>query len=165
MKRTLIAAAFLVATPSFADDDDAFVSFQVLKPEVAQEMAQAAMLACRDAGYQVGVMVIDRFGLPQVFIRDRFAGMHVFETAHRKAWTAVSFATDTDELSIVTQAGEPLSGLRALSMALPVGGGKAVLNGEGSIVAGIGVSGAPGGDADDDCAQAGIEAIEDQIAF
>lgn len=165
MKKTLLALALCVASPALADDDNPYVDFQVLKPEVAQQMAQAALQSCRDAGYQVGVMVLDRFGLPQVFLRDRFAGMHVFETAHRKAWTAVSFGTDTTELGQVTQAGEPMSGIRGLNMALPLGGGKQVLNGDGSVVAGIGVSGAPGGDADDDCAQAGIDAIEDLIAF
>jgi uncharacterized protein GlcG (DUF336 family) len=35
----------------------------------------------------------------------------------------------------------------------------------GSIVAGIGVSGAPGGDQDDACARAGIEAITDKLEF
>ena len=165
MKKILLAIAVCVAPPAFADDDEPYVDFQVLKPEVAQQMAQAAMLYCRQEGYQVGVMVIDRFGLPQVFLRDRFAGMHVFETAHRKAWTAVSFATNTTELGDVTQAGEPMSAIRGLSMALPLGGGKMVQNGDGSIIAGIGVSGAPGGDLDDDCAQAGIDAIEDLIAF
>ncbi len=164
MKKTLLALAICLGSPAFADDEP-YVDFQVLKPEVAQQMAQAAMEHCREAGYQVGVMVLDRFGLPQVFIRDRFAGMHVFETAHRKAWTAISFATNTTELGVATQAGEPLSAIRGLTMALPLGGGKMVLNGDGSIVAGIGVSGAPGGDADDDCAQAGIDSIEDLIAF
>jgi uncharacterized protein GlcG (DUF336 family) len=35
----------------------------------------------------------------------------------------------------------------------------------GSIVGGIGVSGAPTGDADDDCAKAGIAAIKDDLDF
>ncbi len=82
MKKSILAMAICLASPVFADDEP-YVDFQVLKPEVAQQMAQAAMQYCRDEGYQVGVMVIDRFGLPQVFVRDRFAGMHVFETAHR----------------------------------------------------------------------------------
>ena len=50
-------------------------------------------------------------------------------------------------------------------MAMAVGGGLMVLDGEGSLVAGIGVSGAPGGTLDEECAQAGIDAIEDLIAF
>lgn len=166
MKRLILAAAFAVfSAPVLAQDDDPFVELKVLKPEVALQMVQAALTYCRDEGYQVGVMVVDRFGLPQAFMRDRFAGVHVFETARRKAWTAVSFRTDTTELAQVTTAGEPMSGIRGLSQALPLGGGLVVLDGEGSLVAGIGVSGAPGGDLDDECAQAGIDAVEDMIAF
>lgn len=158
----IIAAA---AMPAKAEDDGAFVDFQVLKPEVAQTMADAAMLSCRASGYQVGVTVVDRFGTPQVFVRDRFAGAHVYETSRRKAWTAVSFRTSTTDLAEATKAGEISSGIRHLSEALPLGGGLVVYAGDGSIVAGIGVSGAPGPDLDDVCAEAGIAAIEDQIAF
>lgn len=159
------AALCLLTAPAQADEDNAFVEFQVLKPEVALQMANAAMAACREAGYQVGVTVVDRFGLPQVFIRDRFAGVHVFETSRRKAWTAVSFRTSTSDLAIATGPGEMSSGIRHLSDALPLGGGLVVYEGGGSIVAGIGVSGAPGPDLDDVCAEAGIAAVEDQIAF
>ena len=167
MKHTLLSALMMAAAalPAQADEDSAFVELRVLKPEVALQMAEAALISCRDAGYQVGVMVVDRFGAPQVYLRDRFAGLHVFETANRKAWTAVSFRLDTAEFGDLTQAGERLSGLRDLSQTMGVGGGKVVLDGEGSVVAGIGVSGAPGDSADDDCAAAGIAAIEDQIAF
>lgn len=171
MKKTLaqktlaLTVALTCAAPALADDTNAFVEFQVLKPEVAAEMADAAMLACHAMGYQVGVTVVDRFGLPQVFVRDRFAGAHVYETSRRKAWTAVSFRTGTTELAVTTQAGEISSGIRHLTEALPLGGGLVVYEGGGSMVAGIGVSGAPGPDLDDECAQAGIDAIEDQIAF
>jgi len=160
-----VAAMAALAAPAWADDDGAFVEFQVLKPEVAQQMADAAMLACREAGYQVGVTVVDRFGVPQVFVRDRFAGVHVYETSRRKAWTAVSFRTSTTELAKTTEAGQTSSGIRHLSEALPLGGGLTVVEGGGSIVAGIGVSGAPGPELDDICAEAGIAAIADQIAF
>jgi len=168
MMRTLTfaaLAAMALGTTAKAQDDGAFVTFQVLKPELALKMAEVAMTTCRDAGYQVGVSVVDRFGLPQVFLRDRYAGAHVYETATRKAWTAVSFRTDTLELDLTTRADGISGGIRQISQALPLGGGVVVLSGEGAIVAGIGVSGAPGPDLDDDCAKAGIAAIEDEIAF
>ena len=110
-------------------------------------------------------MVTDRFGIPQVFLRDQYAGVHVLEMTHRKAWTAVTFRTATGELSELTAAGTELAGLRNLSKAMMVGGGLPVLDGEGSLVAGIGVSGAPGGDQDENCAAAGIAAIENELAF
>ena len=166
MKRQLAVAAIAAACAAPAQaDDSAFVEFQVLKPGVALDMAEAAMIYCREQGYQVGVTVVDRFGLPQAFMRDRFAGLHVYETSYRKAWTAVSFRTGTTELNTVTAPGNSSQGIRQLSQALPLGGGLVVEEGSGSIVAGIGVSGAPTPEIDDDCAQAGIDAVADQIAF
>jgi uncharacterized protein GlcG (DUF336 family) len=44
-------------------------------------------------------------------------------------------------------------------------GGGVVIEGGGSILGAIGVSGAPGGEADDACAKAGIKAIADKIDF
>ncbi len=163
-----LPTAFTILTlatgPALAQDEGAFVTFQVLKPEIAAQMAMAAMEACRVDGYQVGVAVVDRFGTPQVFVRDRFAGAHVHETAMRKAWTAVSFRTDTLDLDEATRPGSQSSGIREISQALPLGGGVQV-EAARSIVAGIGVSGAPSPQVDDVCARAGIEAIEDEIAF
>jgi uncharacterized protein GlcG (DUF336 family) len=160
--KKLIATALICCTPAFAAEDDAFVEFKVLKPEVAIKAAVAAMNFCQDEGYQVGVTVVDRFGLTQVFIKSRFAGLHVQETATRKAWTAVSFRTSTLELDSATQPGKEAFGIRFISQPLPLGGGVPI-DAEGSIVAGIGVSGAPGTDIDDECARAGITAIEDDL--
>jgi uncharacterized protein GlcG (DUF336 family) len=166
MTRMIAAlAACCIGTVATAQDDGAFVTFQVLKPEVALEMAEVAMKTCRDQGYQVGVTVVDRFGVPQVFLRDRFAGLHVYETSRRKAWTAVSFRTNTTDLDRATSPGEISQGIRQLSEALPLGGGLMVETGAGDLVGGIGVSGAPSPEADDVCAQAGIDAVSDQIAF
>lgn len=166
MRRTTIAAVMAaLAAPAAAQEDGAFVTFQVLKPEVALQMAEAAMEACRAQGAQVGVTVVDRFGVPQVFLRDRFAGLHVYETSRRKAWTAVSFRTNTTDLDRATNPGEISQGIRHLSEALPLGGGLMVETGAGDLVGGIGVSGAPSPETDDICAQAGIDAVEDQIAF
>lgn len=166
MNRTIATlAACVLAAPVSAQDDGAFVTFQVLKPEVALQMAEAAMETCREQGYQVGVTVVDRFGIPQVFLRDRYAGSHVYETSRRKAWTAVSFRTNTTDLDRATSPGEISQGIRHLTEALPLGGGLMVETGAGDLVGGIGVSGAPGPDLDDICAQAGIDAVEDQIAF
>ncbi len=164
MKTRLLAAALALHMLPAAAADDTFVEFKVLTPETALRMAQAAMQHCRDQGYQVGVTVVDRAGLPQVFLRDRFAGAHTAETSFRKAWTAVSFRSNTSDLASVTQPGEPSFGIRQLSEALALGGGKMV-EAPGTLVGGIGVSGAPAPELDDECAQAGIDEIADEIAF
>ena len=99
-----------------------------------------------------------------MILRDRYAGPHTPETARRKAWTAVTFRTDTLELTKLSQAGQEQSGMRQVTGALMIGGGVPV-EAAGSLVGAVGVSGAPGGPADDACARVGIAAIEDKIAF
>jgi len=135
-----------------------------LTPETALSAAKAAMEFCRKQGYQVAVAVADRAGLAQVVLRDRFAGAHTLDVASNKAWTAASFRTPTAALAAETQAGKPLSGLRNLPRFLAVGGGLVIESG-GAVLGAIGVSGAPGGEADEACARAGIKAIADAIEF
>lgn len=135
-----------------------------LTPETALTAARAALEYCRKGGYQVSVAIVDRSGVPQVLLRDRYAGPHTFDVAVNKAWTAVSFKVPTATLANETQSGKPMSGLRSLPRVLAVAGGQ-VIESAGSVVGGIGVSGAPGGDADDACAIAGVTAIAEALAF
>lgn len=162
---SLVLGGALAGSAAWAEDHDAIIEFGTLRPDLALAAAQAAMEDCREAGYQVGVAVVDRGGNLQVFLRDRFAGAHTAETAERKAWTAVSFRGSTLELGRVMQPGHDSYGVRFISKALPLGGGLPIMDGEGSIVGGIGISGAPAPEADEVCAEAGIAAIEDEIAF
>lgn len=141
-----------------------FTSFRVLKPELAIEAAQAAMSDCRQKGYQIAVSVTDRFGILQVTLRDQLAGPHTPDTSFRKAWTAVSFRSDTSGLSKQTESGEAWA-IRNVTGALPLGGGVRIIAGDGDMVGAIGVSGAPSGLEDEACAKAGIAVIADRIAF
>ena len=139
-------------------------SVRLLTPETALKAAQVALQRCRDQGYQVAVAVVDRAGTPQVMLRDRFAGAHTPDTAIRKAWTAVSFRTSTTDLANETQAGKLQSGIRQMARVAAIGGGW-MIEAAGSTLGGIGVSGAPGAAADDDCAKAGMAAIRDALDF
>ncbi len=145
-------------------EEISFTSFRVLKPELAIEAAQAAMSDCRQKGYQIAVSVADRFGILQVTLRDQLAGPHTPDTSYRKAWTAISFRSDTSGLSKLTESGEAWA-IRNVTGALPLGGGVRIVAGDGDMVGAIGVSGAPSGIEDEACAKAGIAAISDRIAF
>ena len=157
-----LALVVLWSAPARAQD--ALVTFKSLSPELALDLARAAFAECRKRGYQVAVAVVDRSGVAQVMLRDRFAGPHTPATATGKAWTAVSFRTNTTELSAASREGTPQAGVRQIPGAIILGGGVLIEAG-GSLVGGIGVSGAPGGDADDACATAGIEAVRDRLEF
>jgi uncharacterized protein GlcG (DUF336 family) len=141
---------------------DATFSVKILTPETALKAAQAALKSCRDRGYQATIAVVDRMGVVQVLLRDRFAGPHTPDMATAKAYTAVSFRTNTTELAEATQPGRPASGIRNRPGIAAVGGGMMIEAG-GSLLGAIGVSGAPGGREDDACAAAGIAAIREDI--
>ena len=163
--RILMAAvtvAFFGCAPSRAQE--ALVAYKTLTTEIALDLANAALADCRQRGFQVAVAVVDRFGITQVVLRDRFAGPHTPSTAAGKAWTAVSFRTNTTDLVPLTQPGMPQAAVRNLPGAVILGGGIIVQAG-GSLIGAVGVSGAPGGDADDACAKAGISAIQNKIDF
>jgi uncharacterized protein GlcG (DUF336 family) len=82
--------------------------------------------------------------------------------ARAKAYTAASFRTGTAALAEATQPGRAQSGIRNRPDVAAVGGGLTIEAG-GSLLGGIGVSGAPGGSEDERCAAAGIEAIREDI--
>jgi uncharacterized protein GlcG (DUF336 family) len=141
-----------------AQAQDSLVSFKSLAPETALEIAQAAMKECRDEGYQVVVAVVDRLGVTQVLLRDRFAGPHALDAAERKAWTAASFREDTLALSARTLPESPHYGIRSIERVLMLGGGIPIAV-SGSVVGAVGIAGAPTAEADHACARAGIDAV------
>ena len=145
-----------------ANAADGTYSVKLLTPETALKAAQAALKSCRDRGFQASVAVVDRSGVVQVLLRDRFAGPHTPDMATAKAYTAVSFRTNTTELAEASQPGRPASGIRHRPGIAAVGGGM-MIEASGSLLGAIGVSGAPGQREDDACAAAGIAAIREDI--
>jgi len=154
-----VLAPFLAAAA-----EPATYAVRQLTTESALKAAQAALASCRASGYQVSVAVVDRQGLLQAQLRDRFAGPHTIEVSLDKAWTAASTRTSTAEVQRITRPGEPLAALRNVPRITALGGGIPI-EAAGSLLGAIGVSGAPGGEADEACAKAGIAAIADDLEF
>lgn len=170
MKRWLsLAAASILAMPPVLAEDEPLVRYQSLSVEMASKSAWAALKECRAKGFSVAVAVVDRGGNLQALLRDRFAGPHTPETAIRKAWTANSFRQSTATLAGLLREGKIPNQVQHNPGALLVGGGLKIEAG-GETLGGIGVSGAPPGTSetdsiDDACAQAGLDAIAEEIAF
>lgn len=163
MKR-LFSAMLLTFAAGAAFAQSATYAARLLTPETALKATLAALEDCRKRGYQVAAAVVDRSGVAQAMIRDRFAGPHTVNTAINKGYTAISFRTDTLEFAKQTQSGMPSSGVRAIPNVVAIGGGVLIQAG-GATLGAIGVSGAPTGEADEACAKAGIAAIRDDIEF
>jgi len=159
----VLCAAFAFGV-GVAHGQDATHSVKLMTPETALKAAQAALGQCRKDGYQVAVAVVDRSGVTQVVLRDRYAGPHTVGMAVDKAWTAVTFRTPTADIAKATEPGMPQSGIRNRPRVAAVAGGQPIEAG-GALVGGIGISGAPRGDIDDVCAKAGIDAVRDSLEF
>jgi uncharacterized protein GlcG (DUF336 family) len=164
MRTVVIAAVLAFGISAAIADESATVTYKSLSPEVALEAAQAALKQCRTDGFQVAVVVVDRFGQPQVLLRDRYAGLPAADTATRKAYTALGFHAATSDLAKSIKSGSMDSGLGRLPHVAMLAGGL-VIEAGGTVLGGIGVAGAPGGDKDEACAKAGLDAIRDRIDF
>ena len=118
MKRALVALS--VSLPWRRGADGTF-TVRILTPETALKASQAALKSCRDSGFQVAVAVVDGRGAGAR--GDRYAGPHTPDMATAKAYTAVSFRTNTTELAEASQPGRPASGIRHRPGVAAVGGG------------------------------------------
>lgn len=152
---------FTFVVPVWAEDTT--VTYKSLSPDVALDAAKAALGQCRVDGFQVAVAVVDRFGEPQVMLRDRFAGLPAPRTASDKAWTALGFRANTSDLAKSIQNGSLDAKLAALPRVTMLPGALIVESG-GTLLGAIGVSRAPG-DKDEKCARAGLDAIRDKLDF
>lgn len=160
MKRLLFLISLLVTHTAVAED--AFVTSRALSMSLANKLAMTAANDCTKQGYQVAVAVTDRSGKLLAFARNPLAGSHTIDVAVLKAATAASFQTPTIDLM------QGFEGLRHAPGVLLIGGGVPVRIG-GHFYGAVGVSGAPAkkrtGDVDHACAQAGIDAIREDIEF
>jgi uncharacterized protein GlcG (DUF336 family) len=165
MKRLMLAAvvAASLATAASTATAEGIVTYKSLDPDVAFDLARAALQQCRKDGYQVAVVVMDRFGRPLVTLRDRFAGVLALELANSKAWTAVNFARNTSDLNDAIKSGEinPATTLPKVTML----SGGLIIEGGGSLLGSVGVAGALGGARDEACVRAGIAAVRDKLDF
>ncbi|SEC16624.1 Uncharacterized conserved protein GlcG, DUF336 family [Streptomyces sp. TLI_105] len=123
--------------------------------EAATKAAQATLDAAEQENQRVSVAVVDRNGNTLVTLRGDGAGPQSYESAVKKAYTAVSWNAPTSELAKrLTNAPT----LKDIPGTLFLAGG-APVTAKGAPIAGIGVAGAPSGDLDEKFAQAGVAAL------
>ena len=127
---------------------------------LAQTIANAAIAQCRSMGYKISVTVVDREGLPIVMMRDDGAGLSTPEGSDRKAYTARAFSQPSADFVKRLQDRPDTVGSRQYTRVLALAGGLPIKVGT-EIVGAVGVSGTPG--KDDDCSQAGIDKVADQL--
>ena len=153
---SLLAASLTLAAPAFAEDA-MLIQVKRMSLETAVAIAQATVAACREQGIQVGVTVVDRDGIPQAVMRDTIAPTITLPISEGKAYAAVMFNVATSELA--DRANTPIGRVPGVIMSA---GGVPIQVG-GALLGGVGVSGAPSGDTDQECAQKGVEAVQTDL--
>ncbi|MES9852146.1 MAG: heme-binding protein [Candidatus Thiodiazotropha sp. L084R] len=162
MKKSTITLAslmlFLAAPVVQAEDEvSPTVNLKRLSMEAANQIALGAIEACRKQGIQIGVTVVDRNGIVQVTMRDTIAAQITLPISRSKAFTAANFNAATSAMK--DRANTPIGRIDGLVMSaggLPIQAG-------GQLLGGVGVSGAPAGETDEACAQAGIDLVIDDL--
>ncbi|MBX2885509.1 MAG: heme-binding protein [Granulosicoccus sp.] len=156
--RFLIILLFLqTAGQLHADEDVLVVDTKRMTLATALQVAQATIASCTAKGIQIGVTVVDREGNVQVALRDTIAAPITIPISRKKAFTSANFNSSTTALA--ERADTPVGRQEMLLMsagALPIEVG-------GSLLGAVGVSGAPSGATDEECAQAGVDAVIDEL--
>ncbi len=151
-------ATLVLATGSSVNAAD-LPTAPYLPLELAQKAANAAMTQCIADGFRVSVAIVDRSGSTKVLIKADGSGPHTVGSSTGKAFTSASMGRDTLGLANFMKEHRELDGLRDMDSRMVIlGGGLPIKIGD-ALVGGIGVGGAPGGDKDEKCAQAGLAAI------
>ena len=128
---------------------------------MATAIALQAVETCKQNGYNVSVHVVGRNAETLVGLRHHAAGPNTFENSLKKAYTSRTFRTESGKFA--ENVGQnPVAGQLMLANIVAARGASPIKIGEETIGA-VGVSGAPGGDKDEVCAQAGIDKVKDQL--
>jgi uncharacterized protein GlcG (DUF336 family) len=144
------------------------VAVQKLSAPLANEAVGEAVANCAQKGYVVTATVVDLDGVRQALLRGNGAPIHTLDNAYYKAYSAASLTLARKEDStkaVADRMGKnppstvPQTPLPNVTYAV---GGVTIMAG-GNAIGGIGVSGAPGGNFDEECARAAIAKIQDRM--
>jgi uncharacterized protein GlcG (DUF336 family) len=152
-----IAVAAVLSSSAYAQG---LITERDLSLAMAQAIANGAMDKCKEMGFKVSVVVVDRDAVPIVVLRGDGAGLHTPEGADRKAYTARTFSAPSADFVKRMMNDPGVAGSKEYSRVLALGGGLPIKVGD-DVVGAVGVSGSPG--KDDDCSQAGIDKVAAQL--
>lgn len=139
----------------------ALIMHKDLPLSVAVKIAQETVAACAAKTYAVSAVVVDRDGETIVEMRADNAAPHTMENARRKAYTAMTFRQPTADYAKKLQDPNSVAHQQVtLPNVIAIPGGQPIKVGD-EVVGGVGASGSPG--VDDDCVNAGLAAVKDQL--
>src|SRR5713226_7385465 len=144
------------------------VTTQRLSAALANELVGESVAQCARNGYKVVAVVVDLDGVRQALLRGDGAPIHSMDNAYYKAYTIASLGLSRKEESTKAiadrMAKNPPSNVpqTPLPNVTYAQGAIAIMAG-GNTIGGLGVSGAPGGQFDEECARAAMAKIKDRM--
>jgi uncharacterized protein GlcG (DUF336 family) len=158
---TILTAAAMATLAAIASPAHAqtVVAQKILSLDGAQAIAQAALEKCRADGYRAAITILDPNGMVKVTLRDDGSSAQTVEVSRKKAYTALIYRRPSIESAKGWAAAPPMPNIDGI---IALGGGVPIKAGNDTIGA-IGVSGAPGQDKDEACANAGIAKMADKL--
>jgi uncharacterized protein GlcG (DUF336 family) len=146
----------------------AVINVPRLSAPLANQLVGDSVAICAEKGYNVVAVVVDLGGVRQAVLRGNGAPIHSLDNAYYKAYSAASLTLGRKEGSTKEvrdrMAKNPPSTVPQTplpNVTYAVGG--VTIKAGGVAIGAIGVSGAPGGQFDEECANAALAKIQDQL--
>lgn len=161
----VLALAFVAVPTAHAQG---VINVPRLSAALANQLVGDSVAFCAKKGYNVVAVVVDLDGVRQAFLRGDGAPIHSSDNAFYKAYSAASLTLGRKEGSTREVAARMAKNAPSSVPATPLPnvtygvGGVAIMAG-GTIIGGIGVSGAPGGQFDEACANEALAKIQDRM--
>src|ERR1700691_4993190 len=156
----LASVPMFIAAPALAQAPQVQVEKNI---SMAMSLAiiEGAVEQCTKDGYKVSVTIVDRGGNVAAQLRGDGTSPHTMEFSRLKAYTART--RNQTSLQTMKLLEDPANAfIRQIPNVVGVGGGVPIRAGNETI-GGVGVSGAPGGEKDEVCANAGLAKVADAL--
>ena len=166
--QTSVLAIALIGAAATAAEAQGIINMPKLSAPLANELVGETVANCAQKGYVVTAVVVDLDGVRQALLRGNGAPIHTLDNAYFKAYSAASLtlARKEDSTKAVAERMAKAAPTTVPQTPLPnvtyaVGG--VTIMADGKAIGAIGVSGAPGGQFDDECARAALAKIQDRM--
>jgi len=166
----LQAAAFCVAFAAApaALNAQGVLTTHKLSAQLANELVGESVATCAKNGYKVVAVVVDLDGVRQALLRGDGAPIHSMDNAYYKAYTIASLGLarkeETTKAIADRMAKAPPSTVPQTPLPnVTYAPGAIAITAGGETIGGLGVSGAPGGNFDEECARAALGKIKDRM--
>ncbi|HKB61835.1 MAG TPA: heme-binding protein [Burkholderiales bacterium] len=164
----LQAVALVLGALATGAQAQGLVTTHKLSAALANQLVGDSVAACAQKGYQVVAVVVDLDGVRQAVLRGDGAPIHSMDNAYYKAYTIASLGLSrkeettkqiADRMAKNPPTNVPQTQLPNVTYAQ---GAIAIIAG-GNTIGGLGVSGAPGGQFDEECARTALAKVKDRM--